>query len=76
MWSLEGNPVNNYLATSPSGTATGFGADLIIIDDVIKSAQEANNANRLDDIYRWYVDTMLSRLRKRWQSINYNDKVG
>ncbi|MFC6324031.1 phage terminase large subunit [Companilactobacillus baiquanensis] len=64
MWSLEGNPVNNYLATSPSGTATGFGADLIIIDDVIKSAQEANNANRLDDIYKWYVDTMLSRLEK------------
>jgi Uncharacterized protein conserved in bacteria len=47
MWSLEGNPVNNYLATSPSGTATGFGADLIIIDDVIKSAQEANNANQV-----------------------------
>ncbi|CAJ1179582.1 hypothetical protein CPR19088_GLDEOEPO_01350 [Companilactobacillus paralimentarius] len=64
MWSLEGNPVNNYLATSPSGTSTGFGADLIIIDDVIKSAQEANNANRLDDIYRWYADTMLSRLEK------------
>ena len=64
MWSLEGNPVNNYLATSPSGTSTGFGADLIIIDDVIKSAQEANNANRLDDIYRWYVDTMISRLEK------------
>ncbi|MQS75643.1 phage terminase large subunit [Companilactobacillus halodurans] len=64
MWSLEGSPVNNYLATSPSGTATGFGADLIIIDDVIKSAQEANNANRLDDIYHWYIDTMLSRLEK------------
>ncbi|GEO64001.1 phage terminase large subunit [Companilactobacillus nantensis] len=64
MWSLEGNQTNNYLATSPSGTATGFGADLIIIDDVIKSAQEANNANRLDDIYRWYADTMLSRLEK------------
>ncbi|KRK83041.1 hypothetical protein FC78_GL001849 [Companilactobacillus bobalius DSM 19674] len=34
MWSLEGDSVNNYLATSPSGTATGFSADLIIIDDV------------------------------------------
>ena len=31
LWSLEGN-YSNYLATSPTGTATGFGANIIIID--------------------------------------------
>ncbi|MFS1200957.1 terminase, partial [Enterococcus faecalis] len=31
LWSLNGG-YNNYLATSPTGTATGFGADIIIID--------------------------------------------
>lgn len=46
LWSLE-KGYNNYLATSPGGTATGFGADVIIIDDLIKSALEANNANIL-----------------------------
>ncbi len=40
LWSLTGG-YNNYLATSPTGTATGFGADIIIIDDLIKNAEEA-----------------------------------
>ena len=38
LWSLS-DGYNNYLATSPTGTATGFGADIIIIDDVIKNAE-------------------------------------
>lgn len=42
LWSLEGGYAN-YLATSPTGTATGFGCDLMIIDDVIKNYDEACN---------------------------------
>lgn len=62
-WSLE-NGYNNYLATSPKGTATGFGADLLIIDDLIKSAMEANNADLLEQQWTWFTDTMLSRLEE------------
>lgn len=61
LWSLEGSH-NNYLATSPGGTATGFGADILVIDDVIKNAEEANNANILEGHWDWFVNTMLSRL--------------
>lgn len=61
LWSLE-DGYNNYLATSPTGTATGFGADIIIIDDVIKNAEEANNATVLEKHWEWFVNTMLSRL--------------
>ena len=61
LWSLQ-DGYNNYLATSPTGTATGFGADIIIIDDVIKNAEEANNAMVLDKHWDWFVNTMLSRL--------------
>ena len=61
LWSLE-DGYNNYLATSPTGTATGFGADIIIIDDVIKNAEEAHNAMVLDKHWDWFVNTMLSRL--------------
>lgn len=61
LWSLQ-DGYNNYLATSPTGTATGFGADIIIIDDVIKNAEEANNATVLDKHWDWFVNTMLSRL--------------
>lgn len=81
LWSLEGG-YNNYLATSPTGTATGFGADVMIIDDLIKSALEANNATTLENHWTWFTDTMLSRLEEggkiiiimtRWHS---NDLAG
>jgi predicted phage terminase large subunit-like protein len=40
---------------------TGFGADLILIDDVIKNAYEARNDNIKEQHYNWYNNTMLSR---------------
>lgn len=78
MWSLE-NGYNNYLATSPTGTATGFGASIMIIDDLIKSSMEANNADVLEKHWSWFTDTMLSRLEEkakiiivmtRWHSLD------
>jgi predicted phage terminase large subunit-like protein len=63
LWSLEGG-YNNYLATSPTGTATGFGCSLMIIDDLIKNAEEANNENVLEKHWEWFVNTMLSRLEE------------
>ena len=81
LWSLEGTDTS-YLATSPGGTATGFGADIILIDDVIKNALEANTANVLESHWDWFTNTMLSRLETggkiiiimtRWHS---NDLAG
>lgn len=63
LWSLEGG-YNNYLATSPSGTATGFGADLLIIDDLIKLSEEAYNEKVKEKHWEWFVNTMLSRLEE------------
>ncbi|PHV72461.1 terminase [Sporanaerobium hydrogeniformans] len=63
LWSLEGG-YNNYLATSPGGTATGFGASIMIIDDLIKSAKEAYNENVLEGHWDWFTNTMLSRLEE------------
>ncbi len=60
-WALEGNEEANYLATSPKGTATGFGCNLMIIDDLIKSADEAYNEELLEEHKDWFVNTMLSR---------------
>lgn len=61
LWGLEGTGTNSYLATSPSGTVTGFGGDLILIDDIIKSEYEARNENIKDAHWRWFTDTMMSR---------------
>jgi len=63
LWSLEGG-YNNYLATSPTGTATGFGASLLIIDDLIKNAEEANNELVKEKHWEWFTNTMLSRLEE------------
>ncbi|AQT86742.1 terminase [Paenibacillus larvae subsp. pulvifaciens] len=63
LWSLEGG-YNNYLATSPTGTATGFGATILIIDDLIKNAEEAANENTLEKHWEWFTNTMLSRLEE------------
>lgn len=60
-WALEGNEQANYLATSPTGTATGFGCDIMIIDDVIKNVYEAYNAKYLKKLQDWFTDVMLSR---------------
>lgn len=62
LWGIEGNDTNSYLATSPTGTATGFGADLMIIDDLIKNELEAHNDNVKEDHWNWFNNTMLSRL--------------
>lgn len=83
LWSLEGG-YNNYLATSLTGTATGFGCNLMIIDDLIKSALEANNATILENHWTWFTDTMLSRLEEggkiivimtRWHSQDLAGRV-
>lgn len=60
-WALEGSGVANYLATSPSGTATGFGCSFMIIDDLIKNAAEAYNETVLNKHIEWFNNTMLSR---------------
>lgn len=83
LWSLDGG-YNNYLATSPTGTATGFGCDLMIIDDLIKAAKEAYNARVLEEHWTWFTDTMLSRLEEggkiiiimtRWHSEDLAGRV-
>lgn len=78
LWSLD-DGYANYLATSPTGTATGFGADRLLIDDLIKSALEANNIDVLNKHWEWFTNTMLSRLERcgkiiiimtRWHSMD------
>lgn len=69
MWALEGSNQKNYLATSPTGTATGFGANILIIDDIIKNSDEAYNEMVKDKHWEWFNNTMLSRLEGDWKVI-------
>lgn len=69
MWSLDGSSVVNYLATSPGGTATGIGAKLVIIDDVIKNAEEAYNERVLESHWEWFNNTVMQRLEGDYKII-------
>lgn len=62
LWALEGSSQDNYLATSPTGTATGFGANLMLIDDIIKNDKEAYNDAVLEGHWQWFTNTMMQRL--------------
>ena len=68
-WALDGNEEANYLATSPTGTATGFGCNLMIIDDLIKESKEAYNERVLTNHKTWFTDTMLSRTESGFKII-------
>lgn len=62
LWRVEGSPTDNYLATAPGATVTGFGGDFIVIDDIIKNSYEANNQTIMQQHFEWFTDTMYSRL--------------
>jgi len=81
-WSLDGSEEKNYLATSPGGTSTGIGANYVIVDDIIKTAEEAYNERVLDSHWEWYNNTLVQRMERprkqilimtRWSS---NDLAG
>lgn len=62
LWGLEGGRgEHSYLATSPGGTVTGFGASLLIIDDLVKNAEEAYNERRLSQLWEYFANTLMSR---------------
>lgn len=81
LWTLEGQHVS-YLATSPGGTVTGFGATIMILDDIVKNADEAMNETVLENHWTWFTNTMLSRLEKNGKLViiatrwNSNDLSG
>ena len=68
-WALQGSQQTSYLATSPKGTATGFGCNIMIIDDLIKSSAEAFNENTLESHIDWFNNTMLSRTENGFKLI-------
>lgn len=61
IWSLDGCDEKSYLATSPTGTATGFGANVIVVDDIIKNSEEAYNELVLEKQWSWFTNTMMQR---------------
>lgn len=51
-----------YYAVGAGGAVTGRGADLLIIDDPLKSREEADSRLIRDKLWDWYASTAYTRL--------------
>lgn len=60
-WALEGQ-FFSYKGVGVGGAITGKGANILIVDDPVKGAEEALNEEHLDKVWIWYTGTFLSRL--------------
>lgn len=61
-WDLAKPHRGGLLAAGVGGGITGHGADLGIIDDPLKNREEAESANRRDDVDDWYKSSFITRL--------------
>lgn len=60
-WDIDGR-YGGYYAVGVGGSPTGSGGDLIVIDDPIRSAADADSQTVLDALWEWYQGTIRTRL--------------
>lgn len=60
-WDLHGNE-GGYIGAGIGGPITGRGADLLLIDDPVKNAEEADSKIYRDKVWNWYQSTAYTRL--------------
>jgi predicted phage terminase large subunit-like protein len=53
----------NYFATGVRGPVTGRRADLVIIDDPVKSYREADSVVQRDHLWDWFRSDLVTRLK-------------
>ena len=60
-WSLNGQR-GSYVAAGVGGGITGKGAHVLIIDDPLKNAEEADSPDTREKLWDWYGSTAYTRL--------------
>ena len=60
-WSLDGTR-GGYVAAGIGGGVTGKGCSVLIIDDPLKNAEEADSADTREKLMDWYGSTAYTRL--------------
>lgn len=61
-WDIEGG--GGYLAVGVGGSVTGFGGDIIMIDDPVKNQEDADSQTYREKVKDWYRSTLYTRLEK------------
>ncbi len=60
-WGISGH-VGTMATAGTGGTITGRGADLLIVDDPVKDAREAESETQRERVWDWWQSTAASRL--------------
>ena len=60
-WGVD-QTAGGYVAAGIGGAITGKGAHVLVIDDPIKNAEEADSPDTREKIWEWYLSTAYSRL--------------
>jgi hypothetical protein len=60
-WAIAGHR-GGYVAAGIGGPITGKGAHVLVIDDPVKNAEEADSADAREKIWEWYLSTAYTRL--------------
>ena len=68
-WRLEGSDESSFLATSPNGAATGFGCDVLIIDDMYKSITELYSRAYQESLETFVFNTLKTRFENEKKTI-------
>lgn len=54
-----------YISAGVGGPITGKGADIAIIDDPVKNAEEAESSAYRERVWKWYGSTLYTRLEEQ-----------
>lgn len=60
-WGIAGER-GGYVAAGIGGPITGKGAHVLVIDDPVKNAEEADSADGREKTWEWYLSTAYTRL--------------
>lgn len=63
-WSIDKHR-GGMISVGIGGPITGKGADFLVVDDVIKNAQEAMSKTIRDQQWDWFITTALTRLNTK-----------
>jgi predicted phage terminase large subunit-like protein len=61
LWTTDNG--GQYRAAGVGGVITGLRADLAVIDDPIKSREDADSETRRNRVWEWFQDDLTTRLR-------------
>lgn len=60
-WALDGQ-FFNFKSAGKGGSITGYGGNMLLIDDPVKGIEDAFNENQLNKDWDWYTGTWISRM--------------